>query len=97
MNQRFKDLERTIQDLHVELLQDLLKKKAEQEKDENVKCSKSEPSANSDSISIKSKRRFEKKENGKEKRYKKRFIEESDGIRAQYTTDESEGEDSKQE
>ena len=97
MNQRFKDLERTIQDLHVKLLQDLLKKKAEQEKDENVKCSKSEPSANSDSISIKSKRRFEKKENGKEKLYKKRYIEESDGIRAQYTTDESANEDSKQE
>ena len=74
-----------------------MKKNEHQEKDEKVKCTKNEPETNQSSNFKKSKRHFEKKENGKEKRYKKRFIEESDGIRAQYTTDESGDEDSKEE
>ena len=101
MNQRFNDLEQMIQDVHEKLLQDHLKREVQQKTDENRTCISSEPQSEPKSRfgakTKKSKRCFEKNENGKEKRYKKRFIEESDGIRAQYTTDESEDETSKEE
>ena len=97
MNRRFNDLERLMRDLRVAGLPDFLKNKDSKEKFSKEKNTKTESSTRS-SDSEKPKRRFEKNSKGKDKKYKKNFVEKESGeILAQYITDDSGDEEGKDE
>ena len=97
MNRRFNDLERLMRDLHVAGLPDFLKKKNDNDKSEKNK-SYAKESSNRSAATDKPKRRFEKNSKGQDKKYKKKFVEKESGeILAQYMTDDSDNEESKDE
>ena len=98
MNRRFNDLERLMRDLHVAGLPDFLKKKGDSDKFDKNKSSAKDSSKSSANNDKPFKRRFEKNNKGQDKRYKKKFVEKESGeILAQYVTDESDSEETKDE